>query len=202
MTYHNDIKSVDMSTNDSSATISLMRNGDGTSSPAVDGTLTITNGGGTGGNDTYVRISNTTNGQEVSKTFTTGSKVSAIGSTDATTGLTINGVDYTIKAGKDYKAGANIQISPDNTISATDTKYTAGANVSIDENNVISAVDTDTKYTAGKNITIDENNVISAQEYKAGTNVSIDENNKISAKNTTLTNRSAGVSRVLCKSIQ
>lgn len=95
--YHNDIKSVDMSMNDSSATISLMRNGDGTSNPAVDGTLTITNGGGTGGKDTYVRISNTTNGQEVSKTFTTGSKVSAIGSTDATTGLTINGVDYTIK---------------------------------------------------------------------------------------------------------
>ena len=186
--YHNDIKSVDMSTNDSSATISLMRNGDGTTSPAVDGTLTITNGGGTDGKDTHVRISNTTNGQEVSKTFSTGSKVSAIGSTDATTGLTINGVDYTIKAGKDYKAGANIQISADNTISATDTKYTAGANVSIDENHVISAVDTDTKYTAGKNITIDKNNVISAQEYKAGTNVSIDENNKISAKNTTLTN--------------
>ena len=186
--YHNDIKSVDMSTNDSSATISLMRNGDGTTSPVVDGTLTITNGGGTGGNDTYVRISNTTNGQEVSKTFTTGSKVSAIGSTDATTGLTINGIDYTIKAGKDYKAGANIQISADNTISATDTKYTAGANVNIDENNVISAVDTDTKYTAGKNITIDGNNVISAKEYTEGTNVSIDENNKISANNTTLTN--------------
>ena len=186
--YHNDIKSVDMSTNDSSATISLMRNGDGTTSPAVDGTLTLTNGGGTGGEDTYVRISNTTNGQEVSKTFMTGSKVSAIGSTDATTGLTINGVDYTIKAGKDYKAGANIQISDDNTISATDTKYTAGANVNIDENNVISAVDTDTKYTAGKNITIDGNNVISAKEYTEGTNVSIDENNKISAKNTTLTN--------------
>lgn len=185
--YHNDIKSVDMSTNDSSATISLMRNGDGTTSPAVDGTLTLTNGGGTGGKDTYVSISNTTNGQEVSKTFTTGSKVSAIGSTDATTGLTINGVDYTIKAGKDYKAGANIQISDDNTISATDTKYTAGANVKIDENNVISAVDTDTKYTAGKNITIDGNNVISAKEYTEGTNVSIDENNKISAQNTTLT---------------
>ena len=185
--YHNDIKSVDMSTNDSSATISLMRNGDGTTSPAVDGTLTLTNGGGTGGKDTYVSISNTTNGREVSKTFMTGSKVSAIGSTDATTGLTINGVDYTIKAGKDYKAGANIQISDDNMISATDTKYTAGANVNIDENNVISAVDTDTKYTAGKNITIDGNNVISAKEYTEGTNVSIDENNKISAKNTTLT---------------
>ncbi|WP_296913410.1 ESPR-type extended signal peptide-containing protein, partial [uncultured Megasphaera sp.] len=185
--YHNDIKSVDMSTDTSSATISLMRNGDGTTSPAVDGTLTITNGGGTDGHDTYVRISNTTNGQEISKTFSTGSKVSAIGTTGATTGLTINGVDYTIKAGKDYKAGANIQISPDNTISATDTKYTEGENINIDGNNVISAIDTDTKYTAGKNITIDENNVISAKEYTAGTNVSI-ENNKISAKNTTLTN--------------
>lgn len=104
--YHNDIKSVDMSTDASSATISLMRNGDGTSSPAVDGTLTLTNGGGTGGDDTYVRISNTTNGKEVSKTFTTGSKVSAIGSTDATTGLTINGVDYTIKPDVSWTAQA------------------------------------------------------------------------------------------------
>ena len=125
--YHNDIKSVDMSTNDSSATISLMRNGDGTSSPAVDGTLTITNGGGADDKDTYVRISNTTNGQKVSKDFSTGSKVSAIGSTDATTGLTINGVDYTIKAGKDYKAGENIQISADNTISAKDNYVTSGS---------------------------------------------------------------------------
>ena len=100
--------------------------------------------------DTYVRISNTTNGQEVSKTFTTGSKVSAIGSTDATTGLTINGVDYTIKAGKDYIN----QISPDNTIYGYEV-YCGSECQSIDENNVIS-VDTDTKYTAGKNITIDE----------------------------------------------
>lgn len=109
--YHNDIKSVDMSTDASSATISLMRNGDGTTSPAVDGTLTLTNGGGTGGKDTYVSISNTTNGREVSKTFTTGSKVEAVGTKEATTGLTINGETYKIKTGQNYTAGDNITIT-------------------------------------------------------------------------------------------
>ena len=109
--YHNDIKSVDMSTDASSATISLMRNGDGTTSPAVDGTLTLTNGGGTDGKDTYVRISNTTNGQEVSKTFSTGSKVEAVGTKEATTGLTINGETYKIKTGQNYAAGDNITIT-------------------------------------------------------------------------------------------
>ena len=129
--YHNDIKSVDMSTDASSATISLMRNGDGTSSPAVDGTLTITNGGGTGGYDTYVRISNTTNGQEVSKNFWTGSKVEAVKATESTTditGLKINGETYNIKTGQTYTAGKNITIN----------------------GNEISATDTDTTYTAGK----------------------------------------------------
>ena len=112
--YHNDIKSVDMSTDASSATISLMRNGDGTSSPAVDGTLTITNGGGAGGKDTYVRISNTTNGQEVSKTFSTGSKVEAVKAMESATditGLTINGETYKIKTGQNYTAGDNITIT-------------------------------------------------------------------------------------------
>ena len=111
--YHNDIKSVDMSTDTSSATISLMRNGDGTTSPAVDGTLTITNGGGTDGYDTYVRISNTTNGQEVSKTFSTGSKVEAVKATESATditGLKINGETYNIKTGQTYTAGDNISI--------------------------------------------------------------------------------------------
>ncbi|MGN0945546.1 MAG: hypothetical protein ACI4N8_03545 [Megasphaera sp.] len=150
--YHNDIKSVDMSTDTSSATISLMRNGDGTSNPAVDGTLTITNGGGTGGNDTYVRISNTTNGQEVSKTFSTGSKVEAVKATESATDITslkINGETYNIKTGQTYTAGKNITING-NEISATDTDttYTAGKNVNISEDNVISA--TNTTLVAGK----------------------------------------------------
>lgn len=39
-------------------------------------------------------------------------------------------------------AGANIQISSSNEISATDTTYSAGTNIQIDSNNVISATDT------------------------------------------------------------
>lgn len=43
-------------------------------------------------------------------------------------------------SGAAYTAGANIQISPYNVISATDTTYTAGQNINIDSNNVISAI--------------------------------------------------------------
>lgn len=57
-------------------------------------------------------------------------------------------------------AGANISITQDGTISATDTTYTAGTNVDI-TNGVISA--TDTTYTAGTNITI-TNGEISATD--------------------------------------
>ena len=180
--YHNDIKSVDMSTNDSSATISLMRNGDGTSNPAVDGTLTITNGGGTGGKDTYVRISNTTNGQEVSKTFTTGSKVSAIGSTDATTGLTINGVDYTIKpdvswtaqaGGKDVNAvnqKVNFVGSDHITVTGTDgqIKFEATGLADTDLTNI-----TNTAVTKIQNIAKGEDVHIKADTYPVGNDGSV-----------------------------
>ena len=143
--YHNDIKSVDMSTNDSSATISLMRNGDGTTSPAVDGTLTITNGGGTDGYDTYVRISNTTNGQAVSKDFTTGSKVEAVGNKKAITALKINGETYNIttdvaKATTEVKGGTNIASVDKTTGSNGNDVYTVnakGTTVSTDDNFVL-----------------------------------------------------------------
>ena len=147
--YHNDIKSVDMSTDTSSATISLMRNGDGTSNPAVDGTLTITNGGGTGGNDTYVRISNTTNGQEVYKDFSTGSKVEAVGSKEATTGLKINGETYNIKTGQTYTAGANVNISGENVISATNTTLSAGEAEKKGDSYIV-------KDTAGNEVTLED----------------------------------------------
>ena len=87
--------------------------------------ITITSHGGTNGEDVKINFSND-NGK-TGFDVAAGSKVSAIGTTDATTGLTINGVDYTIKAGKDYKAGANIQISDDNTISANDNYVTGGS---------------------------------------------------------------------------
>ena len=85
--------------------------------------ITITSRGGTNGEDVKINFSNGTTGFDVAA----GSKVRAIGTTDATTGLTINGVDYTIKTGKDYKAGTNIQISDDNTISANDNYVTGGS---------------------------------------------------------------------------
>lgn len=180
--YHNDIKSVDMSTNDSSATISLMRNGDGTTSPAVDGTLTLTNGGGTGGKDTYVSISNTTNGQKVSKDFSTGSKVSAIGSTDATTGLTINGVDYTIKpdvswtaqaGGKDVNAvnqKVNFVGSDHITVTGTDgqIQFEATGLADTDFNNI-----TNNAVTKIQNIAKGEDVHIKADTYTVGKDGSV-----------------------------
>ncbi|MCI6192460.1 MAG: YadA-like family protein [Megasphaera elsdenii] len=98
--YHNDIKSVDMAkggtTTAPTATITPMRNGNGTAE-AVDGAITVTGGGGTNGQDTSVTLSNTTNGATVSQTFATGSKVvantAATGSSELKS-LSINGQDY------------------------------------------------------------------------------------------------------------
>ena len=98
--YHNDIKSVDMAKRGTdaapTATITAMRNGNGTPE-AVDGAITVTGGGGTNGQDTTVTLSNTTNGATVSQVFTTGSKVvvntAATGSSELKS-LTINGQEY------------------------------------------------------------------------------------------------------------
>lgn len=89
----NDIKEVTLTKGENSATIGLMRNGD----KAVDGAITVTSGGGTGGNDTFVKISNAADTE--GKNFATGSKVEAIVDNGATTGIKINGQDYTIKSG-------------------------------------------------------------------------------------------------------
>ena len=71
----------------------------------------------------------------------------------------------TNKQGK-LTAGNNIQISPDNVISATDTKYTAGENITISDNNVISATGGGATYISGDYINI-ENNKISAKVQKS-----------------------------------
>ena len=111
--HRDDIKEVTMTTDAStnSATIGLVRNGNTEAGAPVKGAITVTSGGGTDGQDTFVKISNDTANQ----TFATGSKVEAIVTNDATTGIKINGQEYTIKD--------------------TDTKYTAGENVVIDKNN-------------------------------------------------------------------
>lgn len=125
----NDIKKVTLDTSKAnSAIIGLLRNGDN----AVDGAITVTSGGGTGGNDTFVKISNAADTE--GKPFATGSKVEVKGPKDAITGIKVNGVDYAIN-NKVYTAGANVNIDENNVISATDTTYTAGNGIAIDENN-------------------------------------------------------------------
>ena len=167
----NDIKEVTLDTSKAnSAIIGLVRNGGN----AVDGAITVTSGGGTDGKDTFVKISN----GKTEQTFATGSKVEAIGDKDATTGLKINGVDYTIKSGSGVKvtqdeAKKNTIITVDGketTITDTDTHNTlksaslSGKTLTItgkdnDSVNVdLSSIDTDTKYTAGNGIAINENN--------------------------------------------
>jgi hypothetical protein len=136
------IKEVTLTKGDDSAIIRLVRNGGN----AVDGAITVTSGGGTGGSDaahdTFVKISNGTTEQ----TFATGSKVEAIGSKDATTGIKINGQDYTIKSGSKVSVTKNAAektttITVDGTettITDTDTTYTEGDGIEISGANVIS----------------------------------------------------------------
>lgn len=131
------IKEITLTKGDDSAIIRLVRNGGN----AVDGAITVTSGGGTGGSDaahdTFVKISNGTTEQ----TFATGSKVEAIGSKDATTGIKINGEDYTIKSGSKVSVAQNDKtttITVDGkatVITDTDTTYTEGDGIAIDKNN-------------------------------------------------------------------
>ena len=138
----NDIKEVTLTNYENSATIGLLRNGD----KAVDGAITVTSGGGTGGSgaahDTFVKISNGTTEQ----TFATGSKVEAIVDNDATTGIKINGQTYTIKSGSkvsvtqnaDEKTTTITVDGTETTITDTDTTYTEGDGIEISDANAIS----------------------------------------------------------------
>lgn len=125
--YNQGIKNVTMN----NGTISLIRN----DNSRVTDSIALTGNGGKNGQDTAVTV---TVGNK-SQTFQTGSVVTAKTDTSGkATGLTINGKSYDIKAGKTYKAGENVTIADDGTISATDTTYSAGDHVNIDNENKIS----------------------------------------------------------------
>lgn len=139
------IKEVTLTKDTNSAIIGLVRNG----GKAVDGAITVTSGGGTDGsgadNDTFVKISNAADTE--GKTFATGSKVEAIvDNNGATTGIKINGEDYTIKSGSkvsvtqtaDKKTTTITVDGTETTITDTDTKYTKGNGIAIDKANAIS----------------------------------------------------------------
>ena len=109
--HRDDIKEVTMTTDAStnSATIGLVRNGNTEAGAPVKGAITVTSGGGTEGNDTFVKISNGTANQ----TFATGSKVEVKGPTNAITGIKVNGQEYTIKQ------GSGIEVTQDTTKKTT-----------------------------------------------------------------------------------
>ena len=191
-----DIKKVTLDTSKAnSAIIGLLRNGGN----AVDGAITVTSGGGTGGSgaahDTFVKISNAADME--GKTFATGSKVEAIvDNGGATTGIKINGQDYTIKSGSKVsvtqtadKKTTNITVDGQaTTITDTDTHNElksaslSGKTLTItgkdnDSVNVdLSSIDTDTKYTAGNGITISgENNAIAVKLKEGENNLEVTE---------------------------
>ena len=125
--YNQGIKNVTMN----NGTISLIRN----DNSRVTDSIALTGNDGKNGQDTEVTV---TVGNKSQK-FQTGSVVTAKTDTSGkATGLTINGKSYDIKAGKTYKAGENVTIADDGTISAKDTTYSAGDNVKIDDKNKIS----------------------------------------------------------------
>lgn len=186
--YHNDIKSVDMTkggtTTAPTATITTMRNGNGTAE-AVDGAITVTGGGGTNGQDTTVTLSNTTNGANVSQTFTTGSKVVA---NTATTGsselksLSINGQDYAtaLKFGGDNHASTtltrNLSEELDILGGADSTKLTDG-------NIGVNAADGTLKVQLAKDVNLTDAGSLTVGNTKVDTN-GVTVAHKDSAENT------------------
>ena len=145
-----DIKKVTLDTSKAnSATIGLLRNGD----KAVDGAITVTSGGGTGGSgadkDTFVKISN----GKTEQTFATGSKVEVNGPANAITGIKVNGVYYTIKQ------GSGVEVTQDTTKKTT--------TITVD-GTATTITDTDTTYTEGDGIEISDANAISVSKNLTG----------------------------------
>ena len=173
MLSRDDIKEVTMTKEGNSATIGLLRNG----GKAVDGVITVSSGGGTGGSgadhDTFVNISNGT----VNQTFATGSKVEVNGPANAITGIKVNGVDYTIKQ------GSGVEVTQDTTKKTT--------TITVD-GTATTITDTDTTYTAGKGIAISDANAISVKLNKDEKNLVVDSNGLALNKNLTVDSVKAG----------
>ena len=169
------IKEVTLTKDTNSAIIGLVRNG----GKAVDGAITVTSGGGTGGSgaahDTFVKISNAADME--GKTFATGSKVEVNGPKNAITGIKVNGVDYTIKQ------GSGVEVTQDTTKKTT--------TITVD-GTATTITDTDTTYTAGKGIAISDANAISVKLNKDEKNLVVDSNGLALNKNLTVDSVKAG----------
>ena len=132
--------------------------------------ITITSHGGTNGEDVKINFSNGTTGFDVAA----GSKVEAVGTKEATTGLKINGETYNIKTGQTYTEGDNITIDG-NKISATDTTLVDGKAEKKGDSYIV-------KDTAGNEVTLED--VASANKLTEVNN-QVTENTQNITKNTT-----------------
>lgn len=144
------IKEIKTTAKTDGGTIDLVRRGQYNSATGqyegehkVGNGITITSRGGTNGEDVKINFSNGTTGFDVAA----GSKVEAVGTKKATTGLKINGETYNIKTGQNYTAGDNVSISTDNVISATNTTLVAGDAEKKDDSYIV-------KDTAGNEVTL------------------------------------------------
>ena len=185
--YHNDIRSVDMTkggtTTAPTATITTMRNGNGTAE-AVDGAITVTGGGGTNGQDTSVTLSNTTNGANVSQTFTTGSKVvantAATGSSELKS-LSINGKDYitALKFGGDNHASTTLTKNL-----SEELDILGGATGTLTDNNIgVNTVDGTLKVQLAKDVNLTDAGSLTVGNTQVDTN-GVTVAHKDSAENT------------------
>ena len=181
--------------NKNGGTFGLARNTSG--NKAVDGAITVTSIGGTGGNDVQVRFTNKTptawdeNGnvtatEDRSFTVNAGSKVEAnkdgVTTGDNLTHLTVNGVNYTVPQGETYTGTGAVNISNDNQISVAtgngiDTTgdqlaVKAGNGVTVDTNGV------SVNYGKGLKLDTEDSDKLSAN---LGTGLKFDENNAIAA---------------------
>ena len=171
------IKEIKTTAKTDGGTIDLVRRGQYNSATGqyegeykVGSGITITSRGGTNGEDVKINFSNGTTGFDVAA----GSKVEAVGTKEATTGLKINGETYNIKTGQSYTAGDNITIDG-NKISATDTTLVAGKAEKKGDSYIV-------KDTAGNEVTLED--VASANKLTEVNN-QVTENTQNITKNTT-----------------
>lgn len=168
------IKEIKTTAKTDGGTIDLVRRGQYNSATGqyegehkVGSGITITSHGGTNGEDVKINFSNGTTGFDVAA----GSKVEAVGTKEATTGLTINGETYNIKTGQTYTEGDNITIDG-NKISATDTTLVAGKAEKKGDSYIV-------KDTAGKEVTLED---------VASANKLTDVNKQVTKNTTNITN--------------
>jgi|GEM_PF-904196 len=168
------IKEIKTTAKTDGGTIDLVRRGQYNSATGqyegehkVGNGITITSRGGTNGEDVKINFSNGTTEFDVAA----GSKVEAVGTKEATTGLTINGETYNIKTGQTYTEGDNITIDG-NKISATDTTLVAGKAEKKGDSYIV-------KDTAGKEVTLED---------VASANKLTDVNKQVTKNTTNITN--------------